>query len=95
MIAYLPSVAPFTPALILSILAFCGSLIGVYSGAYRTAILTIYVVVATFIVSPVFKQIEQYVALHHLIIGFPLFGVWLGIGMYYHFLVTSNQTTKK
>ena len=51
-LAYFPSMAPFTPALGGAILAVPGALIGAFSGWYRCAILTLYFALATFPVSP-------------------------------------------
>ncbi|OMH38926.1 hypothetical protein [Motiliproteus sp. MSK22-1] len=80
--AYVLSIAPFTPAIFLSVLAFFGAILGVRSGAYRTATLTVYVVGATFLVSPSFRWAEQYVDLLYLISGLAVFGIALAVALY-------------
>lgn len=66
-LAYYPSIAVFTPAIFLSLVALIGACIGIYSGLKRTSIFTIYIVFATFLVSPISSGLEQYIQLNLLI----------------------------
>jgi len=85
LLAYLPSIAPFTPALLGSVLAFFGAIVGALSGEKRLAVLTIYIVIATFLVSPVFKGIEHYISLGFLVVGLIILGIVLAIGLHNNF----------
>lgn len=66
-LAFFPSIAPFTPAIILSFFSFIGAIMGALSGWKRTAILTTYIVFATILVSPISSWVEKYVDLGFLI----------------------------
>ncbi len=52
--AYYPSAAAFTPAILLSFVAAGGAVAAAYYGFVRIAIVTLLVVAATVLVSPVF-----------------------------------------
>ena len=52
-VAYYPSAAAFTPAILLSLVAASGALVAAGFGRVRSAISTLAVVVATILVSPV------------------------------------------
>ena len=90
-LAYLPSVAPFTPAILGSVIAFFGAIIGALSGWNRTAILTMYIVLATFLVSPISSWIERYIEFSALMIGLVIFGVIFASGLHVHY----RKSTKK
>jgi len=83
--AYLPSIVPFTPALLRSILAFFGATIGAFCGWIRVALLTIYIAIATFLVSPVSLWVEGYIKLSLLIIGLAVTGVIISGILYIHY----------
>lgn len=51
-VSYYPSIAPFTPALALSLVAFALAMSALARGAWRRAILSITIVVSTVLVSP-------------------------------------------
>lgn len=53
-LAYFPSMAPFTPAIVFSMAAFIGAMLAARGGGYRTACLTAYIVIATFLAHPIF-----------------------------------------
>lgn len=90
-LAYYPSIAPFTPAILLSLLAFFGAVIAALSGAYRTASLTAYVVVATLLVSPISKWIERYVDLGYLVVGQAILGAVIAVALYRHYKATAKS----
>jgi hypothetical protein len=92
-LAYFPSVAPFTPAILLSFLAFFGAVIAALSGAYRTAALTAYVVAATFLVSPISRGIERYVNLGYLIVGLAVLGAIIAIALYRQYGASAKTNT--
>jgi len=83
--AYLPSIAPFTPAIIGSVIAFFGAIIGALSGQKRIALLTFYIVIATFLVSPISLWIEHYIALSRLVIGLIILGFIIAVGLYINY----------
>jgi hypothetical protein len=51
-IAYVPSAAAFTPAILLSFIAAAGAVVAAFFGSVRLAIVTLLVVVATVLASP-------------------------------------------
>ena len=51
-VAYIPSAAAFTPAILLSFVAALGAVVTAALGAVRLAVVTLLVVVATALVSP-------------------------------------------
>jgi hypothetical protein len=85
LLAYLPSIAPFTPALIGSVIAFFGAILGALSGRRRVALLTFYIVIATFLVSPISLWIEQYIELSRLVIGLIILGFIIALGLYINY----------
>ena len=74
-LAYLPSIAPFTPALLISFAALFGAVIGCSAGEWRLALLTSYIVGATCLVSPISKWIEEYITLSLLVVGLVIGGI--------------------
>ena len=48
-LAYIPSAAAFTPAILLTLVAFVGSVIAAGFGSYRLAAVTLFLVGATFL----------------------------------------------
>jgi hypothetical protein len=91
LLAFYPSIAPFTPAILVSVFSFFGAIVGALFGEIRLAILTIYIVIATFLVSPVFKWVEVYIRLDILVIGLILLGVILAIGLNMHYKATTKK----
>ena len=73
-LSFYPSIAPFTPAILISIFSFFGAITGGLFGERRLVILTIYIVVSTFLVSPISKWIENYIPLGLLVIGLVILG---------------------
>jgi hypothetical protein len=59
LIAYVPSAAAFTPAILLSFIACATSAVAFWFGAWRIVILTVYICAATFIASPIFIDIDD------------------------------------
>lgn len=79
LLAFLPSIAPFTAALLGSVIAFFGAWIGAFSGGLRVSVLTLYTVLATFLVSPICSGVERYIELGHLVIILISLGVIFAI----------------
>jgi hypothetical protein len=52
--AYVPSAAAFTPAVLLSFLAAIGAIVTVFAGFIRLGVVTLSVVAATVLISPIF-----------------------------------------
>jgi hypothetical protein len=52
-VAYYPSAAPFTPALLLCVPACVAAAVAVWCGSWRMAALTVYFCAATFVISPI------------------------------------------
>jgi hypothetical protein len=55
-VAYVPSAAAFTPAILLSFVALIGALATAVLGSVRLAIVTLLVVASTVMVSPLFSR---------------------------------------
>lgn len=94
-LAFLPSIAPFTPALLLSVISFIGAIIGILSGWWRVAILTIYIVCSTFLVSPIFSWIEEIVELGLLVYSLLLFNFILAVGLFLDYRKSDSNTLIK
>lgn len=84
-LAFVPAIAPFTPALLGSVIAFFGAIIGAAYGQKRIAILTIYIVIVTFLVSPASIWIEQFINLSVLVVGLIIGGVVIAISLFIHY----------
>ncbi|MCK5903429.1 MAG: hypothetical protein KAG28_09825 [Cocleimonas sp.] len=78
-LVFLPSLA-FTPALFISLFAFIGALMTALSGHIRVALLTLYTVIATFLVSPLFPALSV-----EIVFGFIIFWVIFALGLLIHF----------
>ena len=91
-LAFFPSIAPFTPALLISFFAFFGAMIGGLFGEIRLAILTLYIVIATFFVSPLSQWIEAYIDLGTLVKSLLITGIILAIGLHYHYRLGKNNS---
>ena len=52
--AYVPSGAAFTPAVLLSFVAAIGAVVGAFQGFVRLGVVTLLVVAATVLISPIF-----------------------------------------
>lgn len=63
LIAFVPSVGFFTPAIFLSVVAGLGAVISTMQGAFRTGILTMVVITCTFIVSPLSPSTQWFSSL--------------------------------
>jgi hypothetical protein len=56
--AYLPSVAAFTPAVLFSFVAAVGAVVTAFQGFLRLGVVTLLVVAATVLISPIFGWSE-------------------------------------
>ena len=92
LLAFLPSIAPFTPAIIVSFFSLLGAIAGALSGWKRTAILTLYIIAATLLVSPMSSWIEQYIELGLLIILLVIAGSFLAVMLFIHYRKSSRKT---
>ena len=84
-LAYYPSIAAFTPAIMLSVLALPAALVGALCGAYRTAALTVYVMLATLLVSPLLRWPDQIIGLTLLVPGLAALGLGIAGAMVWNY----------
>lgn len=90
-LAYFPSIAAFTPAVLLSVIALPAALVGALCGARRTAALTVYAVLATLLVSPLLRWPDQYIGLTLLVPGLAALGLGIASAMVWHFRGSRKQ----
>ncbi len=71
--------------------SFFGAVVGALFGEIRLAILTTYVVIATFLASPVFKWIETYINLGALVVVLIILGIIIAIGLNAHYKASKKN----
>ena len=79
-LAYVPSIAPFTPAVLICYLTLPLALVFAWATP-RLAVATVYWSVATLVVSPMYFNVPGWLAL----LGMPLGGLALGLALFVHY----------
>ncbi|MCH8335645.1 MAG: hypothetical protein IIC61_07100 [Proteobacteria bacterium] len=74
-VAYIPSAAAFTPAILGSLAAAIGALVAARMGARRLAVLSFYFIGATVVISPVFWNIDAFVRSDYLMVVLAAIGL--------------------
>jgi hypothetical protein len=79
-LAYVPSTGPFTPAILLTIVALVGAVVAALLSALRLAVITFFIVCATFIVAS--RSFDGLVRIEYLMVALAIVAVVFGILLY-------------
>ena len=79
-LAFVPSVSAFTPAILLTLFAFIGATIAALLGSLRLAVLTFFIVSATFILAS--QSWRGVVQMEYLVVAFATMALVFGAALY-------------
>ncbi len=88
-VAYIPSAAAFTPAILLTFIGFIGGIIAAFLGALRLAVVTLFLAGATFIVST--HSFTGLARVEYLMLAFAVVAIALALFLFRQYQRKSSQ----